>query len=251
VSAVFNDIVAHDVAWAEYSVEYAKDFDSGYLQYLLSLGVEKLYEIVRADSYESRYKLVYQKYPSSKKFLYDGLSYAWPRNMSPFTHPFLTFYTEKVSFFEDTDTGPVDAWSWAHELEVQVENFVFSKHRRYLREWGYVFWDRKRLDVMGCLETKWRHCAYPKSLKRGDGTLCWNMPSLHASWKRRQAIHIAGGTGWWSEEDESKVQWPRGWSPWDGERKKRDCPYCIGSVRCAPHRLVLRVNGKERVHLDV
>ena len=99
---------------------------------------------------------------------------------------------------------------------------------------------------MGCLETKWRRCAFPNSLKIDHGASPWCIPALKASWKRRQVIHMAVGTGWWTEHNESKVLWSRGRSVWDRGEKKRSCPFCIGSVRCAPHRLVLRLIGSHK-----
>jgi hypothetical protein len=65
--------------------------------------------------------------------------------------------------------------------------------------------------------------------------------SMRDSWRRRQLIHMSGGSGWWSEQDESRVEWLKGWSPWDDKEKRKKCPLCIGRVFCAPHRLTLRV----------
>ena len=251
---VFNDIVEHDVAWGEYSVKYAEDRDSGHIQYFLSLGLEKLHEIATANSYESRYKLIYKKHPYARQFLFEGLEIAYPRTIRPFIGHVLHSYVVK-SFFEDPDTGPVDAWSWAHQSEDQISNFVNSKSRRWLREWGYVFWDRTRLEDMGILDSPWRRHAFPQTLKRNVGNKGNRHPGvridLKLSWERRQLIFMAGGVGWWSWHDESKVQWPKGWCPWDDEERRRSCPFCIGEVRCAPHRLVLRVEGRERVILPM
>jgi hypothetical protein len=116
-----------------------------------------------------------------------------------------------------------------------------------------VFWDRERLDEMRILDLPWRKQWSPLMLRRDFGEMSrnweWSRSNLKLSWRRRQLIFMAGGRGWWSEDDESKVQWPKGWSPWDDAEMKRNCPFCIGEVRCAPHRLVLRVAGKERVIL--
>lgn len=43
------------------------------------------------------------------------------------------------------DPGPAEAWRWTH-FELGNEQFVWSIHCRELRAWGYVMWDKERLD---------------------------------------------------------------------------------------------------------
>jgi hypothetical protein len=35
------------------------------------------------------------------------------------------------------------------------------------------------------------------------------LKAMKAGWARRQLIFLAGERGWWSEEDESKVEWTK------------------------------------------
>ena len=225
------------------------DSDSAHIQYFLSLGLEKLHEIVTATSYESRYKLMYKKHPYERPFLFKELERAHPRTSHQFTGHVLQHHVV-TPFFDDPDTGPVDAWSWAHGAEDQTLNLDNSSSRRWLREWGYVFWDHKRLSEMGVLESpRGRHMlheAVTRRVRNIESTGFGGNMDLERSWERRQLIFMAGGVGWWSWSDESKVQWPKGWCPWDDEDMRKRCPFCIGQVRCTPHRLVLRVEGKER-----
>lgn len=100
------------------------------------------------------------------------------------------------------------------------------------------------------LELPWRkqwHSPTLKSFTYRSG----KRRDLKESWERRQWIFMAGGRGWWSTDDESRVQWTKGWCPWDDEDMRKTCPFCIGEVRCTPHRLVLRTGGRARVILDV
>lgn len=44
----FQRIVGHGIAWGEYTVKLAENLDSEYIQALLTLGLENLYEIAIA-----------------------------------------------------------------------------------------------------------------------------------------------------------------------------------------------------------
>jgi hypothetical protein len=60
----FDDIAEHDIAWGESSVEYGNRIDSDFIQHLLSLGLAHLRRVALAESYEARYKLLYDNYPA-------------------------------------------------------------------------------------------------------------------------------------------------------------------------------------------
>jgi hypothetical protein len=44
--------------------------------------------------------------------------------------------------------------------------------------------------------------VYRKTIER-------RLKAMKAGWARRQLIFLAGERGWWSEEDESKVEWTK------------------------------------------
>jgi hypothetical protein len=58
------------------------------------------------------------------------------------------------SLLRDMDSGPEDAWRWAHAAQ-SADDWVFSDRQSPLRRWGYVMWDRERLDAWGVLEHAW------------------------------------------------------------------------------------------------
>lgn len=55
----------------------------------------------------------------------------------------------------DPDPGPEQVWRWAHDLD-SVEHFVAGNRQQPLRKWGYVFWDKKRLDMWDVFGRNWR-----------------------------------------------------------------------------------------------
>lgn len=115
--------------------------------------------------------------------------------------------------------------------------FPETDRGRTHREWGYVMWDRARVQHFDFdyIPRGWRR-QRDESQKKKE-IVC-------RSWPRRAKIHLAGGRGWWSEDDESKVVWVGDASPWDDKEARGKCKYCIGAVRCAPHRICLRVPGE-------
>jgi len=174
----------------------------------LSLGLEDLHQIALAEDYEERRELIYYRYPPrNAQFLYTGLKMA----NEPDDGAFLSDYTQdeelahiKDPFAQDSDTGPSDAWRWAHKGET-CSNFVNSDSRQLLREWGYVMWDHARLDNWGIFEMPWEA---PDTSARADAER-EHVAKMQASFDRRSEIFKARGRGWWSFENEGGVIWPR------------------------------------------
>ncbi|KAI1347768.1 hypothetical protein F5Y01DRAFT_307292 [Xylaria sp. FL0043] len=171
VSPAFNEIVEHDIHWGAARVDYAQSMDAPRIQYVLSLGLKKLYEITRAETYEDRERILCSGGlpPQLIYFLYEGFRAA--------TRKIVVYDTGvhvRPPYYHDQDSGPADVWRWAH-YEESWWDWVYQKNRHNLRKWGYVMWDR---------------------------FLC-----LHYSQELRRLISRRGGSGWWSWEDESKVKW--------------------------------------------
>ena len=204
-SLVFNDIAEHDVAWGEFWVEYVdtKAVGSGYIQPLLARGLPHVRRLVSAETYEQRYALLGHAPDWISEFVHeallisndpdDGIRLSEYTNIDELRH--IT-----PPFFNDSDAGPEKAWRWAHDRDTCI-GFVNSGIRRQIREWGYVFWDNSRLDKFEALETPWQ---LPDEDPPVDYT------EMRKSHDRRSQIYMAGGRGWWSWEDETKVIWPNG-----------------------------------------
>lgn len=193
------------MAWGEFWVEYVdvNAIGSGYIQPLLARGLPHVRRLVSASTYEARASLLGHAPDWIADFIHEALlisndpddgvrlhEYAHIDELRHITPP----------FFNDTDPGPEDAWRWAHERDTCV-GFVNSGIRRQVRHWAYVFWDSARLEKLGVLDTPWQ---LPDEDPAPDYT------EMRRSHDRRSQIYMAGGRGWWSWEDESKVTWPNG-----------------------------------------
>lgn len=99
----------------------------------------------------------------------------------------------------DADGGPAEVWRVTH-LGKPGQKFVMANSHIPLRECGYVMWDFERLANWGMLKTPWqpippRPYAEVREIRE----------KVRRSHERRSEIWIKGGSGWWSEQDESKV----------------------------------------------
>jgi hypothetical protein len=221
-----------------------EDPQSVYFQHILRRGLAGLYEIHRAKTYDERHRVLYTEHPqSSQRFLYTSLRAANPWNTphGPNLTKEETLALITPPFYDDSDTGPEYAWCQGHSIDSHYPLswiYPLDQNVRAFRKWGYVMWDRKRLDSVDFFNNSHRLLA---QMNEDDGLTLAAVRKLHWTWRRRALIHLAGGRGWWSSRDESKIVWEvsgKG-SPLDDEEKRKKCEYCIGEVRCAPHRLVL------------
>ena len=215
----FNEITDHDVTWGASGVIDAFDIENDQMQYILSLGLARLHDIVVAKSYDERHHVLYTPHPAStSRFLYDGLQ----RTQDLYKDDALSWNdldnAEGIAslhppFKHESDTGPIDAWGWAYNPT--DADFVYAESHEWLRLRGYVFWDHSRLDAWSIFQSPYgppdttvadaERASYAASDRLWDDT--------RGRCNRRAEIHRAGGRGWWSLEDESKVVYPPGQSP--------------------------------------
>ncbi|KAF3483340.1 uncharacterized protein GIQ15_02664 [Arthroderma uncinatum] len=215
ITPAFNDIAEHNIQWGEFSVP----FDAGHpgaeerYDYVVSLGLSSIYQVVTAMTYEERYEVLSEHFGIAEDFLLHTL---WQcRSTEEYGRP-LSDYDEVTKqaliappALDDPDPGPRDIWYWVH-AEDTFEEFIYSDRHRYLRRRGYVLWDVSRL------RQEWKfldgHYADPpdEALEPLDDKpkLTHSMEEMRDSWKQRSKIYAAGGRGWWSKDDESKVVYP-------------------------------------------
>ncbi|KAK7953507.1 hypothetical protein PG988_014201 [Apiospora saccharicola] len=214
VTPAFDDIVDHDIAWGASNVDYGA-VNSPSIQRLLFVGLRKLHQITQAETYEKRYGLLYQSRTgvcsplATELFLYNGLLLANEQ-----THIiFLKWLTPDDDVlrinhpcFPDPDPGPADVWRWAHQEESWA-HWVYQPSRRGLRWWGYVMWNRSRLEAIGLFRESWNLSSYSSGASREEEQQysTRRRAGLRESWERREWIWKRGGRGWWSWDDESLV----------------------------------------------
>lgn len=162
IKPAFNDVAEHCIEWVAAGVEYAEDLeDALYAQYILTLGLEELWRIARAEGYAERARVLCSGYTPqpTEDFLYDGLLYnANEEHYNIRLADLATHEDERVWVWQppsaDPDPGPVEVWKWAH-YEETCAFWIYQADRRDLREWGYVMWDWSRLDENDVFQEPW------------------------------------------------------------------------------------------------
>lgn len=197
--------------WGYLYVRYTPEGRMPFVQYLLSRGLKKVYQITQANTYEERYDLIHpMHYPNTNRnFLRHWLN----RNgrLNNFYKPYALMEvgsTDHVNtlwirpFFEDPDHGPIHAWRWAHTRGMQIndQKVIYSPECRLVRQWwAYVFWDHSRLLAAGILSTPfdWRGDLQLGSHMHRQETGRFNAHQ-RGSWPIRSNIFRYGGRGWWN-----------------------------------------------------
>ncbi|KAI1178887.1 hypothetical protein F4777DRAFT_536063 [Nemania sp. FL0916] len=214
IAPAFNEMAERDIQWGVAGVDYIDySLESECGQYYLSLGVKKLCEISFAEGYEEWHRVLDAgSTPSPIDFLFDGFeshsndrySYVWLEDLAPEEEKLHV----KQPFCDDTDPGPVDAWRWAH-LDKPKSNWIYDEDNRELREWGYVMWDRSRLEAAGLFQQAREDMPPTRDpvleKQEAERELAW----LRNSQDEREHVSRRGGSGWWGWGDESRVKWDK------------------------------------------
>ncbi|KAI1112032.1 hypothetical protein F5Y14DRAFT_423425 [Nemania sp. NC0429] len=219
VSPCFNEMAAHDVYWGEFNVEPARWFGNHHLQSLYFNGLISLESIAKAKTYDQQYALLgHGQIPQDRsRNLYQALIRFNPEvrdeqaSVSNYETSRDYALTVKRPYFEDPDDGPFSVWRWAHE-SASVRRSVYQREQAKLRKWGYVMWDRARLNTFLAFRYPWRppvSNALDRSLPYDPVEDLDDDRSVY-SWRERSRIYHEQGRGWWGFYDESKIVWARG-----------------------------------------
>ncbi|KAI8635657.1 hypothetical protein F5Y19DRAFT_482857 [Xylariaceae sp. FL1651] len=222
VSPAFNDVVEHDIKWGAGGVPYGDSIDSPYIQDVLPLGLEKLHQIATTETYRERERFLCPGYSPrwTYSFLYEVFRNAnerWTDSvLDTLLLEDLTFTDEllciKQPFFTDPDSGPIDVWRWAHHEE-SWHHWVYQENYRDLRKWGYVMWDRFRLEAIGIFQDPWEETDDSEQSLLEEQEVQRERAYLQNSQDQRERLHSLGGTGWWCLVDGDKVRWEHGKPP--------------------------------------
>ena len=208
------------MAWGASGVVDAYDMNSGYMQYILSLGLAKLHGVIAAEGYDERHRILYTPNPvSDLAFLHRGINNV----NNPINGDTLSENenntTEDIKrlcppFKHELDDGPIEAWRWAHQNSTSASS-VYGAAQGWLRARGYVFWDLSRLNAWSVFQSPYEPpgttVADAERASRAASERAWE--DTRGRCNRRAEIYKVGGRGWWSLEDESKVVYPPGQSP--------------------------------------
>ena len=214
------------------------------VQAILSDGLEKVYEVITASSYDVRYNLLTKNnHPRHLyNFLHRALGAVIMQTVDLIESPTLSVDDRityiQPAFFEDPDPGPVDIWEWAHQQEPRMR-FVYKVNRASLREWGYVIWDRVQLDALQILGSPWQTPAdhFREEVPEMAGER-WI-----ESWNERMKIYQNKGRGWWDFGDESKIVWPPGCGP-NAPKTRAPKSGSLAAAKAAIHSLTRRISRR-------
>lgn len=147
----------NDPDWVDFFVIMSNGLDEGTLQHHLSFGLAHIRRFLEAKSPQPQRDLLASfKKDSTREFLSFALgeaSYLGGVTLAEMESEDEEEFIPKPRFAEP-DTGPEDAWRWAHQTQPSGR-FIFSPSQMPLRQWAYVMWDRARLDEWKVFDTPW------------------------------------------------------------------------------------------------
>ena len=208
----FEDVAEHDVLWAKHRIQSGISYQfpgRSYSEHCLSLGLAWLHKLATAATYEERYRLLAPETgePESS-FIWKTVAY--PQENAQYTSIELSEFTEltvldhvEPSFSEDPDVGPFTAWWWAYKNSTDAFTYALPELRP-LRKMGYIMFDMDRLRRRAMLESPFEP-TYESQEEREVSLRKQERSDL--SYRKRSEIYDAGGRGYWSENDESKLIW--------------------------------------------
>ncbi|KAK7959028.1 uncharacterized protein PG986_003882 [Apiospora aurea] len=201
-------------------IPYINSHYSSYGQYLISEGLEKMYQASRGSSYKEWHALLskgedrWEEPLFCDTFLLNGLERG--ANVFPLYLEALADLDEEDKhevvgspFYEEPDRGPASMWEWVHKDRLPGA-LVGEPRVRQHRQWAYTFWDGSRLERAGLLTDPSISGLGPLTelgLEKYD--LPGRQANLAISQAARARIWASGGTGWWSATDQTKVVWPK------------------------------------------
>lgn len=205
----FKDVAEHDVLWGKHRIRDGRC----YKEHCLSLGLAWLHRLATAATYDERYKLLAPETGESKPdFLWKTVAY--PQQDAQYNSIELEEFTELTvldhvnpSFFEDLDIGPFTAWWWAYKSSTDAVTYALHELKP-LRKMGYIMFDIDRLRRRGMLDSPFDPVYQSQEkFQEKKAARIRKRERLEHSCRKRSEIYDAGGRGYWSEDDESKLIW--------------------------------------------
>jgi len=195
--------------WVSASIYHHPNAFANRTQLQLSHGVEFVYKLTIADSYDAKHRMldatsgVSESEISLPEALWDVIDddKTDDRRLGEYSdselHSLAKRHGDETE--EDTDRGPYEAWREANSERWPADACMLSDSA-WLRERGYVFWDGDRLRK--------QQCGFGDDPgDRRDYTEA-EYEEMMESFRERSKIWQKGGKGYWSRTDTSRVVWP-------------------------------------------
>lgn len=132
----------------------------------LEQGLRYVRRIMQAETINDRYNLI-QTPLHGEELLNDSLQHVYSAlcTRDQTTGKLLPDAVESLTpWYADFEGGPRAAWYWAYTLD-QRGDLCGSMSQTPLREWGYVMWDKERLEALVDFSKPW---------KGRDANECWD-----------------------------------------------------------------------------
>ncbi|KAK7751889.1 hypothetical protein SLS62_006190 [Diatrype stigma] len=150
---VFTDVAKEAAARGDDTFGRDCDIACDWIQYTLSLGLEKIHTLLTAKTDAERRKVLFPRRESRatrSAFLeatLDELNHIDPDIGRPV----------RMVSYDDKDSGPKDIWE--HSQKGRDSQSVYEIRDWQHRSWGYSMWDKARLEELGTLEVPWLEAA--------------------------------------------------------------------------------------------
>ncbi|WEW56217.1 hypothetical protein PRK78_001656 [Emydomyces testavorans] len=152
VENVFRDTLTRDSEWCHFLSIVQDGIHRGCIEYQLAQGLGYLHTLFENPHLLGTEKYNKSLYSSQSWFLKTSLGNNLERQYYDAEFYDIEEVKERFPQSSDSDTGPMDAWDWARQSHT-YRCLVIDEYPFPLREWGYVMWDRARLDAWGILQT--------------------------------------------------------------------------------------------------
>ncbi|KAJ3544169.1 hypothetical protein NM208_g3196 [Fusarium decemcellulare] len=183
---VYNYVAEHDIVWGAH-----RNTLNGYggyaIQHLLTLGLSKILEIARSESFEEKCRLVGGGEPIHRvndAFLLNAFKNIYDSHAG--NKKAAKAMRKLPPFFDDGDDGPESTWRYT--LEERVYEFYGDPSF----EWGCVMWDAERIDDL----------VIEEEPEENPATIFDNQ-NTYDSYGTRFDLYELGLRGYWAPDDES------------------------------------------------
>ena len=119
-----------------------------YHERYLSLGLGFFHALVKASHVDQMHIL-----GDNARISYSSLSSALEEEAPEWDNPMYDAWTDRAlqGFYGDNDKDdPNAAWTWSTGNKVEIR--YYQSNKVGLRKWGYVMWDKERLDQWNILQ---------------------------------------------------------------------------------------------------
>jgi hypothetical protein len=175
----------------------------------LSNGVEFVYKLTIADSYDVQYSMLRSTLEveggrvNLAESLREILGDIDGRPLEEISQEELLDHVERPSDHveDDADPGPYEAWRRGNAHSTLEETLMFPE-TAWLRERAYVLWDGARVQEQGESIFGDAPPEYQDVYTRQESK------EMHESFAERSKIWQKGGRGYWTRGDTSRIVWP-------------------------------------------